>query len=167
MIVMQYRFTLPADYDMAVIEQRINHSGAKLDGFPGLLFKTFLFSRREEAHVTENRYAPLYVWQNAQAMTRFLQSAGFKKLTADFGWPEIETWLTLRLPEVERVKNAAWLSIAKTPILPHDDLASLALESQLCAWDVSRWQLLQVDMGDAPVAGRENYRIGYVATGEQ
>ena len=37
MIVMQYRFTLPADYDMAVIETRIRENGAKLDGFPGLL----------------------------------------------------------------------------------------------------------------------------------
>jgi hypothetical protein len=33
MIVMQYRFTLPADYDMAVIETRIRENGAKLDGF--------------------------------------------------------------------------------------------------------------------------------------
>ena len=165
MIVMQYRFTLPADYDMAVIEQRIADNGAKLDGFPGLLFKTYLVSRREETHVTENRYAPLYVWQNAQAMARFLQSAGFKKLTEDFGWPEIETWLTLRVPEVDVVKKATWLSLAKTPMLPHADLSALVLEGQLCAWDVSRWQLLQVDVGDAPIAGRENYRIGYVAMG--
>ncbi len=166
MIVMQYRFTLPADYDMAVIEQRIAHNGAKLDGFPGLLFKTYLVSRRDDAHVTENRYAPLYVWQNAQAMARFLQSAGFKKLTEDFGWPEIDTWIALRLPEVERVKNAAWLSLTRTHILPHTDLSSLALEGQLCAWDVSRWQLLQVNVGDAPLPGQDNYRIGYVATGE-
>jgi hypothetical protein len=31
MIVMQYRFTLPADYDMAVIETRIRENGAKLE----------------------------------------------------------------------------------------------------------------------------------------
>ncbi|MGK9172804.1 DUF4865 family protein [Yokenella regensburgei] len=165
MIVMQYRFTLPADYDMAVIEQRIAASGAKLDGFPGLLFKAFLFSRREEPHISENRYAPLYLWQNAQAMARFLQSAGFKKLTDDFGWPAIDSWLALRVPEVEMVKKASWLSLTKIPVLPHADLASLPLQSPLCAWDVSRWQLLQVDVGDAPLAGRENYRIGYVATG--
>jgi len=34
MIVMQYRFTLPADYDMTIIEKRIEENGAKLDGFP-------------------------------------------------------------------------------------------------------------------------------------
>ena len=107
MIVMQYRFTLPADYDMAVIETRIRENGAKLDGFPGLLVKAYLFSRREDAHCAENRYAPLYVWRNPEAMARFLQSSGFKKLTEDFGWPQIDTWLALRLPNINEVRNAA------------------------------------------------------------
>jgi len=62
MIIMQYRFTLPADYDMSIIEQRILSKGSKLDGFPGLLFKAFLFSCRDDAALSaeENRYAPLY-----------------------------------------------------------------------------------------------------------
>jgi hypothetical protein len=165
MIVMQYRFTLPADYDMAVIETRIRENGAKLDGFPGLLVKAYLFSRREDAHCAENRYAPLYVWKNPGAMARFLQSPGFKKLTEDFGWPQIDTWLALRLPDIDEVRNAAWLSIRKQPIVAHSDLAALALEGRLCAWDVSRWQWLQADPGAAPQAGRENYRVGYVASG--
>lgn len=164
MIVMQYRFTLPADYDMAIVETRIRENGAKLDGFPGLLFKTYLFSRREDAHCAENRYAPLYVWKNADAMARFLQSPGFKKLTEDFGWPQIDTWLALRLPAVDEVRNAAWLSMRKLPIAAHSDLSTLPPEGQLWAWDVSRWQGLQVDVGDAPQAGSENYRIGYVAS---
>ncbi|MBV8874403.1 MAG: DUF4865 family protein [Metakosakonia sp.] len=165
MIVMQYRFTLPADYDMAVIETRIRENGAKLDGFPGLLIKAYLFSRREDAHCAENRYAPLYVWRNPEAMARFLQSPGFKKLTEDFGWPQIDTWLALRLPDIDEVRNAAWLSIRKQPIVAHSDLATLALEGRLCAWDVSRWQWLQVYPGAAPQAGCENYRVGYVAAG--
>ncbi len=164
MIVMQYRFTLPADYDMAIVETRIRENGAKLDGFPGLLFKTYLFSRREDAHCGENRYAPLYVWKNAEAMARFLQSPGFKKLTEDFGWPQIDTWLALRLPGIDEVHNAAWLSMRKLPIATHSDLSTLPPEGQLCAWDVSRWQWLQVDVGAAPQLGRENYRIGYVAS---
>lgn len=165
MIVMQYRFTLPADYDMAVIETRIRENGAKLDGFPGLLIKAYLFSRREDAHCAENRYAPLYVWRNPEAMARFLQSPGFKKLTEDFGWPQIDTWLALRLPDIDEVRNAAWLSIRKQPIAAHSDLATLALEGRLCAWDVSRWQWLQADPGAAPQADCENYRVGNVASG--
>ena len=166
MIVMQYRFTLPADYDMAVIETRIRENGAKLDGFPGLLFKAYLVSRREDAHCAENRYAPLYVWKDAGAMARFLQSPGFKKLTEDFGWPQVDTWLALRLPGIDKVRNSAWLSIRKQQIAAHSDLSVLPPEGQLCAWDVSRWQWLQVVVGDAPQASHENYRIGYVASGE-
>lgn len=165
MIVMQYRFTLPADYDMAIIENRIAENGAKLDGFPGLRFKAYLVSRREDPHTEENRYAPLYVWEDAGAMAQFLQSPGFRKLTQDFGWPQMETWLALRLPAVDEVKDAAWLSMTHLPIAAHSDLAAMALHAPLCAWDVSRWQLLQVEFGDAPQAGKENYRIGYVASG--
>jgi hypothetical protein len=50
------------------------------------------------------------------------------------------------------VRNAAWLSMRKQPITAHSDLATLALEGQLCAWDVSRWQGLQVYPGAAPQA---------------
>ena len=165
MIVMQYRFTLPADYDMAIVEKRIAQNGARLNGFAGLLFKAFLVSRREDAHTEENRYAPVYVWEDAGAMAQFLQSPGFRKLTEDFGWPQIDTWLALRLPAVDEVKKAAWLSMDRQPIAPHSDLSALTLRAPLCAWDVSRWQMLEVGFGDAPQAGKENYRIGYVASG--
>jgi heme-degrading monooxygenase HmoA len=89
MIIMQYRFTLPADYDMDIIQKRIRDNGAKLDGFPGLLLKFYLYSRKDDLSLPakENSYAPLYVWRSADAMTRFLQSQSFVKLTQDFGWP--------------------------------------------------------------------------------
>lgn len=35
MIIMHYRFTLPADYDMGIIEQRISLNGARLMAFQG------------------------------------------------------------------------------------------------------------------------------------
>lgn len=68
------------------------------------------------------------------------------------------------LPAADEVKNAAWLSIIHQPIAVHSDLSALLLHAPLCAWDISRWQLLQVEFGDAPQAGKENYRIGYVAS---
>ena len=164
MIVMQYRFTLPADYDMGIIEQRIAQNGARLNGFPGLLFKAYLLARREEPPCAENRYAPLYVWKNADAMTTFLQSPGFRQLTLDFGWPHIETWLALRTPDIYTVRQASWLAFGRQPIAAHSELSALQMEGQLCAWDVSRWQLLQVAFSDAPLAGKENYRVTFVAS---
>ena len=37
MLAMQYSFTLPADYDMTIIERRIAENGHRLDGYPGLV----------------------------------------------------------------------------------------------------------------------------------
>lgn len=167
MIIMQYRFTLPADYDMDIIQKRIRDNGAKLDGFPGLLLKFYLYSRKDDLSLPakENSYAPLYVWRSADAMTRFLQSQSFVKLTQDFGWPQIDTWLSLRTPSLSDVKNMTYLSIGKQAIESHSDLEVRTQTGQLCAWDVSRWQLLNVAFSISPQSNKENYRIGYIASG--
>lgn len=168
MIIMQYCFTLPADYDMSIIERRIQDNGHKLDGFPGLLLKAFLFSKSDDVSLgaKENRYAPLYVWKNSEAMTRFLQSPGFARLAQDFGWPQINTWQALRTPKVKDVGNKPFLSVTRQPILPHSSLAELDLHGQLCGWDVGQWQLLNVAFLETPCQGEDNYRIGYLAAEE-
>jgi hypothetical protein len=38
MLAMQYSFTLPADYDMAIIYNRIREKGHLLDDFPNVRF---------------------------------------------------------------------------------------------------------------------------------
>lgn len=169
MIIMQYSFTLPADYDMDIIERRIQDNGHKLDGFPGLLLKAFLFSRSDDVSLgaKENRYAPLYVWKDTQAMTKFLQSPGFVRLTQDFGWPQIRTWQALRTPILEDVRDKAYLALSQQPILPYSSLAALSIYGQLCGWDVYQWQLLDAEFLDIPKQGKENYRIGYIAAEEQ
>lgn len=168
MIIMQYCFTLPADYDMSIVEQRIQDNGNKLDGFPGLLLKAFLVSRRDDSalNAAENRYAPLYVWKHVAAMTQFLQSPGFVRLTQDFGWPQINTWQALRIPLVNDVRNKLFLAITRQPILPHCSLTELNLKGQLCGWNVCQWQLLNVAFQDVPSQGQDNYRIGYLAAEE-
>ena len=166
MIVMQYRFTLPADYNMEIIQKRIRENGANFNSFPGLLFKFFLYSRKDERPqlAKENSYAPLYVWKSADAMMHFLQSQNFVKLTQDFGWPQIDTWLSLRTPALSDLKNMNYLSIARQAIEPHSDLNVLTRTSQLCALDGSRWQLLDVAFSTSPQANAENYHIGYIAS---
>ncbi|MEN4686730.1 DUF4865 family protein [Pantoea agglomerans] len=79
MIIMHYRFTLPADYDMGIIEQRISLNGARLDGFPGLVAKAYLYTCRDDDGQNENRYAPLYFWREASGMQRFLQSLALRR----------------------------------------------------------------------------------------
>lgn len=171
MIAMHYRFTLPADYDMAQIEQRIASNGARLDGFPGLLFKAYLYSRQDDAALPgqENLYAPFYVWQSVEAMHGFLVSEGFAALTRHFGWPHIETWHLLSAPQMEVLERAGVVILRRTPIAAHHPLAALSTKSMLSGWDVSRWQWLEVDflasLPQVMPVGADAYHIGYLARG--
>ncbi|ASA56491.1 DUF4865 family protein [Vibrio gazogenes] len=94
MIAMQYKFVLPADYDMTRIERRITEKGYLLDDWPGLVFKAYLYARQDAPlyHSPVNSYAPFYVWQDHHAMMAFLNSEGFKALCEQFGRPKVETW---------------------------------------------------------------------------
>ena len=94
MLAMQYSFVLPADYDMAIIRQRIAGKGYLLDNFPGLIFKAYLSADKSEPTIQtqDNLYAPFYVWADSQAMNHFLDSVVFAGLTQAFGWPVIRTW---------------------------------------------------------------------------
>jgi len=170
MIAMQYRFTLPADYDMSIIKRRIRENGAQLDNYPGLVFKTYLYARRDTTlpEGEENRYAPLYVWRDGTAMTRFLQSEGFTKLTHDFGWPVIDCWTVLSSPELAAIDGCKFAALSTRSIAPHANLSTVlqpAAADELLAWDCSRWRLLQVRFSSRPGDLRvsENYRIGYIA----
>ncbi|RQW62213.1 DUF4865 family protein [Vibrio viridaestus] len=94
MIAMQYVITLPSDYPMDTIKNRIETKGHLLNHYPGLKFKAYLYSEKnsQEYPCTVNRYAPFYVWQNHEAMVSFLKSDGFKALCDQFGRPVIKTW---------------------------------------------------------------------------
>ncbi|MDW6002659.1 DUF4865 family protein [Vibrio mangrovi] len=159
MIAMQYKIILPSDYPMESIENRIRDKGHLLDGYPGLLFKAFLFSVKEDADYPSaiNSYAPFYVWRDTQAMQGFLRSEGFAALCEQFGRPEVKTWL-----------------LDKAPILP-DDSRKLALfdtvtdtEGDVCGFDCRDWTSLRVHwlekQLETAVSG-QYYRIGYVAHG--
>jgi hypothetical protein len=60
MIAMQYSFTLPADYDMSIIDRRIRDKGPLLDNFPNLRLKAYLTARTgdEETASRENLSPP-------------------------------------------------------------------------------------------------------------
>lgn len=188
MIVMQYSFCLPADYDMDIIERRIRDNGARLDDFPGLVFKSYLYARRDDPILPsqENLYAPLYVWQHPHSMQRFLSSPGFAALTQTFGWPTIDIWLLSHAPSAEWAKAQTIAQRQRTAIAPYSQLSNslsrdAALNSSLAAgggdalhaWNPTIWQRLQVDFGtnltDMPMphdmATTQHYRIGYTAIG--
>ncbi|WP_312064392.1 DUF4865 family protein [Pantoea septica] len=165
MILMHYRFTLPADYDMAIIERRIAENGAKLDGFPDLIFKAYLYARRDEGART-NSYAPLYLWRDSAGIIRFLQSAGFARLTEDFGCPVIQCWLGVKTPPMATLCDARFAALRHRPVAPCSDLTAINVEGALVGWDISAQSLLQVDFAADEGLSGECYRIGYLALGE-
>jgi len=172
MIAMQYSFTLPADYDMGIVIRRIEENGHKLDGFPGLVFKAYLYALRGEQGA-ENRYAPFYLWQDSAAMRRFLCSPGFAALTAAFGWPAIDLWPLLHMPDLQLLRQCRWASRRINSILPHSDLPGVCLPApashQLTAWNPASWQHLRMTFSSEEIAqsaeAEQRYRIGYLSFG--
>ena len=109
MIAMQYGFTLPADYDMSIVDRRVRDKGPLLDGFPNLGFKAYLSARRNEFGSRDNLYAPFYLWQKPEGASDFLCSPGFQALTGAFGWPQVRTWIVWRAdisPEIAAARFA-------------------------------------------------------------
>ncbi|MEZ3498487.1 DUF4865 family protein [Pantoea sp. KPR_PJ] len=167
MIVMHYSFTLPADYDMTIIERRIAENGAALDGFPDLYAKAYLYARRDEGAIA-NRYAPLYLWHNTAGLTQFLRSAGFARLIADFGWPALTLWLSLRVPDADQLQRARFASLQHQPLHPGCDLTTLGPQADLTGWNIQSASLLNADFAaDQATLRGEIYRIGYLACGKR
>ncbi len=125
MIAMQYGFTLPADYDMGIIDRRIRDKGPLLDGFPRLRFKAYLAARKEgDGFIsTENLYAPFYLWDEPEGIDAFLSSPGFTALTRDFGWPNVQTWLVWQAELGADLKATRYASREITPIAPYSNLS--------------------------------------------
>lgn len=125
MIAMQYGFTLPADYDMAIIDRRVREKGPLLDGFPRLRFKAYLSARKRDAGFAsaENLYAPFYLWDEPEGIDAFLSGPGFAALTRDFGWPSVETWQVWDARLAPDLGAARYATREIRPIPPYSDLA--------------------------------------------
>ena len=94
MIAMQYSFTLPEDYDMDIIRERVRLRAGSFDNIDSLLFKAFLITDKSDNRNKneENRYSPFYLWKYTRGMTDFLMSDGFKNVPNSFGQPVINHW---------------------------------------------------------------------------
>jgi hypothetical protein len=128
MIAMQYSFTLPADYDMSIVERRVQEKGHFLDNHSPLAFKAYLIARKDDlvTRSHENVYAPFYLWRDCEGLRDFISSAGFTGVAHSFGWPSIRSW-----PAIICHKQAGELSLSAfasreiLPIAPFSDLAEL------------------------------------------
>jgi ketosteroid isomerase-like protein len=93
MLALRYTVTLPRDYDMNRVRERIAARGGEFDSTEGLLFKAFCLSEAGVGDGAENSYSPFYVWTNTSRMGAFLwDHEGFGSFVKQFGRPRMETW---------------------------------------------------------------------------
>ncbi len=184
MIAMQYSFSLPADYDMSIIDRRIAEKGHLLDNFPNLKFKAYLTARRnDEAGSQENLYAPFYLWNHEGGLNDFLCGEGFVGLTRSFGWPQVKTWFVWQAHLSPAVREAVFATREMRATPAHSSLAELrkreseetfddvqkrgALASisafEPTSWTRIRFQLWGETRGLEPAADIQAYRIGHLS----
>ncbi|WP_433888397.1 DUF4865 family protein [Streptomyces sp. CA-111067] len=94
MYAMQYAMTLPADYDLPHLRERVGAAMHTLDDLPGLGLKAYLFRERGVAGSPVNEYACFYLWDDTRAMADFLftGSGRFQNIIRAFGRPAVDHW---------------------------------------------------------------------------
>jgi Domain of unknown function (DUF4865) len=184
---MQYTITLPADYDMSIIHERVRSRGHRTDGFPGLAFKAYLIRERGVDGSPVNLYAPFYLWDDTEGMNRFLWGGGgFGGIVSDFGRPAVRSWTSVhqaagpdrgqpprfatRLLEAvpdgadpAEVVPLARAEAERTALLPGVHRTVLAL-------DPDRWELVRLTLWTQPPpaeesAGATRYRVLHLSEG--
>lgn len=178
MLAMQYQITLPSDYDMGIIRQRVAAGGPLLDQYPGLGFKAFLVREKGRSGSPVNQYAPFYVWVHPAAAGSFLWGGGgFDRIVSDFGRPAVRTWvggafrpgLGFGSRPRSAVKTTARLSDDSDPALAAAEAeeavrllgAERSLHSVIFAIDPGHWELLTFAMYTDPPGQRagEAYEV--------
>jgi hypothetical protein len=183
MLTMQYRIILPADYDMGIIRRRIAERGHLTDDFPRLAFKAYLYADRSQPYASgrENRYAPFYLWHDAEGMNAFLGGAGFAGVVASFGRPVVRTWSVWRAEmaaDLSMATHASYESVVMpAQIAPSEvrDAENAAVQADLdhgavaavSAFNPAGWTAIRFRLWrDIPVAFNENvdvYQVGHVS----
>lgn len=187
MLAMHYRYVLPADYDMAIIQRRIADKASLLDGHAGLAFKAWLSADRRGGRLPtpHNAYAPFYLWHDAVALGRFLAGPVVAGLSESFGWPTIHQWTVWTARNTGALEEACCASIEHVPVQAWTDVAALhdtelrraedaaaqgALVS-VVALDATRWSLVRMQLWaqwrpDLAGATRELFEVGHVSIGQ-
>lgn len=183
MITMQYRITLPADYDMAIIRKRIAERGHLTDDFPRLAFKAYLYADRNAPYALgrENRYAPFYLWHDTEGMNAFLASAGFTGLAASFGRPSIRMWSVWQTQTAQDLSIATHATCETVPLFERATLQTVRDAEQahvrtdldrgalaaISAFEPTGWTAMRFrlwrDIADVPDKEVDIYQVGHVS----
>ncbi|UXY25980.1 DUF4865 family protein [Streptomyces sp. HUAS TT20] len=177
MHALQYELTLPADYDMGIVRDRVARVGHLLDDWDGLGLKTYLLRERGVHGSPVNQYAPFYLWNTMEGMNRFLWGGPFQGLVDDFGRPEARQWSGLAFEEGSAVGSpAAWAVRRREPVPAGVELSGVMEDAvretgrvaaedgavlAAAAVDTRRWELVHFSLWehDAPKAEGEVFEV--------
>jgi hypothetical protein len=134
MHAMQYEITLPADYDMGIIRERVATRGHALDDFPGLGLKAYLIRERGVRASPVNQYAPFYLWESPAGMNRFLWGGGgFQGIVTDFGRPAVRHWTGTALEHGPDHGAVPQVATRRTEPFPAEEDPAVTVERALAA----------------------------------
>ncbi|MFI0258381.1 DUF4865 family protein [Streptomyces sp. NPDC017056] len=193
MHALQYAVTLPADYDMGIIRDRVRTRGHLLDDFDGLGIKAYGIRERGVDGSPVNQYAPFYLWADPRAMNRFLLGDGFRGVIRDFGRPEVQHWMGVHHERGPASGTAPRSFVRRTETLsegadPATAVAEAVAEQQrlartdgvhttALAVDPRHWELTHFTLwaADAPEGEGDRFQVlhlsapgaGRLPTGEQ
>lgn len=121
MIGMQYKITLPSDYNMKIIKKRVEENGYKTDGLKDLLFKCYLIQEKG-VNDFENVYASLYIWKDSAGMNQFIFDGFYDNIIKSFGWHNINIGVPFTLDLSDNFKEAKYVSEITKDIEPNISL---------------------------------------------
>ncbi len=190
MYAKQYEVTLPADYDMQIIRDRVAKNGHALDDRAGLALKAYAIRERGVNGSPVNQYAPFYLWNDVAAMADFLVGGGgFQNIIRDFGRPTVLHWTgiaTVAGPARTGVPRSASRRVTQVPVDPDaagmgittlvrseiEQLQALArldgVHTAALAIDPHHWQLVRFLLWEAAVPAAEDaserYEVLHLST---
>ncbi|WP_297517300.1 DUF4865 family protein [uncultured Clostridium sp.] len=105
MNAMQYKITLPNDYDMNLLRKRVHQNGKKTDGFTDLLMKAYLIIDTPY----KKEYAPFYIWNNQVGMNKFIFEGFYDNILNSFGWQQINIAIPIHLDLSNNIKESKYM----------------------------------------------------------
>lgn len=151
MIGMQYKITLPDDYDMERIVARVKANGYKTDGFDGLLFKCYLIKEKKAGNI-ENMYAPLYVWKTSDGMNKFMFEGYYDNIIRSFGFQHVNIGIPMFTELSENFSTAKYVLEKNNEIVPttslnglisrvtHSNVEDCSYVGRVCIYNPDKWK---------------------------
>lgn len=125
MIAMQYKITLPSDYDMRIIRDRVQNNGYKTDGFEDLKSKLYLITEIGINKCLQNSYSPLYLWKNTNGLNKFLFNGYYDNILKSFGWQHVNVGIPLIDTTTDKIKESKYVFEISRTIQAQESLNNL------------------------------------------